>query len=38
MSVYTTLSTGPRRADDPDGPSEYHVVILDNGRSSMLGG
>jgi L-lactate dehydrogenase complex protein LldF len=38
MSVYTTLSTGPRRPDDEDGPSEYHVVILDNGRSSMLGG
>jgi L-lactate dehydrogenase complex protein LldF len=38
MSVYTTFSTGPRRADDPDGPGEYHVVILDNGRSSMLGG
>ncbi|HKC32229.1 MAG TPA: LutB/LldF family L-lactate oxidation iron-sulfur protein, partial [Xanthobacteraceae bacterium] len=38
MSVYTTLSTGPRRPDDPDGPLEYHVVILDNGRSSMLGG
>jgi L-lactate dehydrogenase complex protein LldF len=38
MSVYTTLSTGPRRADDPDGPGEYHVVILDNGRSAMLGG
>ncbi len=37
-SVYTTFSTGPRRPDDPDGPSEYHVVILDNGRSSMLGG
>jgi len=38
MSVYTTLSTGPRRPDDPDGPLEYHVVVLDNGRSSMLGG
>ena len=38
MSVYTTFSTGPRRAGDPDGPEEYHVVILDNGRSSMLGG
>jgi L-lactate dehydrogenase complex protein LldF len=37
-SVYTTFSTGPRRPGDPDGPSEYHVVILDNGRSSMLGG
>jgi len=38
MSVYTTFSTGPRRADDPDGPGEYHVVILDNGRSAMLAG
>ena len=37
-SVYTTLSTGPRRPEDPDGPSAYHVVILDNGRSNMLGG
>jgi L-lactate dehydrogenase complex protein LldF len=37
MSVYATLSTGPRRADDPDGPGEYHVVMLDGGRSSMLG-
>jgi L-lactate dehydrogenase complex protein LldF len=38
MSVYTTLSTGPRRRDDPDGPGEYHVVLLDNGRSTMLAG
>ena len=38
ISVYTTFSTGPRRPDDPDGPCDYHVVILDNGRSSMLGG
>jgi L-lactate dehydrogenase complex protein LldF len=37
MSVYTTISTGPRRPGDPDGPEQYHVVILDNGRTSMLG-
>ncbi len=37
MSVYTTVSTGPRRANDPDGPEEYHVILLDNGRTSMLG-
>lgn len=37
MSVYTTLSTGPKRPDDPDGPEDYHVILLDNGRSSMLG-
>lgn len=38
FSAYTTFSTGPRRAADLDGPSEFHVVLLDNGRSSMLGG
>ncbi|HYF06940.1 MAG TPA: LutB/LldF family L-lactate oxidation iron-sulfur protein [Acetobacteraceae bacterium] len=37
FSVYTTFSTGPRRAADLDGPSEYHVVLLDNGRSNMIG-
>ena len=37
MSVYTTFSTGPRRPGDVDGPEEYHVVLLDNGRSAMLG-
>ncbi len=37
FSVYTTFSTGPRRADDPDGPAEYHVVLYDNGRSAMVG-
>ena len=37
ISTYTTFSTGPRRAADPDGPEAYHVVILDNGRSEMLG-
>jgi L-lactate dehydrogenase complex protein LldF len=37
MSVYTTFSSGPRREGDPDGPEEYHVVLLDNGRTSMLG-
>jgi L-lactate dehydrogenase complex protein LldF len=37
FSVYTTLSTGPRRDADLDGPGRYHVVLLDNGRSGMLG-
>ena len=37
MSVYTTLSTGPRRRAIPTGRDEYHVVLLDNGRSAMLG-
>jgi L-lactate dehydrogenase complex protein LldF len=38
FSSYTTISTGPRRPGDLDGPEEYHVVLLDNGRSEMLGG
>ena len=37
FSAYTTFSTGPRRPEDPDGPEQYHVILLDNGRSQMLG-
>ncbi|HZB93878.1 MAG TPA: LutB/LldF family L-lactate oxidation iron-sulfur protein [Stellaceae bacterium] len=37
FSTYTTVSTGPRRPEDTDGPEEFHVVFLDNGRSAMLG-
>jgi L-lactate dehydrogenase complex protein LldF len=38
FSSYTTLSTGPRRAGDLDGPEQYHIVLLDNGRTTLLGG
>jgi L-lactate dehydrogenase complex protein LldF len=38
FSAYTTFVTGPKRADDPDGPEEFHVVLLDNGRSTLLEG
>jgi L-lactate dehydrogenase complex protein LldF len=38
LTAYTTLITGPRRPDEQDGPDELHVVILDNGRSNLLGG
>ncbi len=37
MTSYNTISTGPRRESDRDGPQEFHVVIVDNGRSEMLG-
>jgi L-lactate dehydrogenase complex protein LldF len=37
FSAYTTFSTGSRREGDLDGPEEYHVVLLDGGRSAMLG-
>ena len=38
ITSYTTFFTGPRRANDPDGPEQFHVVLVDNGRSRMLGG
>ncbi|MBY0523059.1 MAG: iron-sulfur cluster-binding protein [Gemmataceae bacterium] len=37
LSIYTTLITGPRRAGELDGPEEFHLVLLDNGRSKVLG-
>ncbi len=36
VSTYYSVVTGPRRAADPDGPEELHVVVLDNGRSALL--
>ena len=36
MSTYTQFITGPRRSDDEGGPKEFHIVILDNGRSKIL--
>lgn len=36
MSIYTSVITGPARPDDPDGPREVHIIILDNGRSRAL--
>jgi L-lactate dehydrogenase complex protein LldF len=38
VTSYTTLVTGKRRANDADGPSSFHVVLVDNGRSRMLAG
>src|SRR5229473_1735927 len=38
FSSYTTISTGPRRIGDLDRPEQYHVVLVDNGRSAMIGG
>lgn len=38
LSVYTNLVHGPSWPGDPDGPDELHVVVVDNGRSSMLSG
>lgn len=37
LTVYNNLITGPRRVGEPDGPDELHVVLVDNGRSRVLG-
>jgi len=37
MAVYTTFCSGPKRLYDLDGPEEYHVVLLDNGRTELIG-
>lgn len=38
ITAYSTFVNGPRRPDEPDGPDEVHVVVIDNGRSAILGG
>jgi len=37
LSVYTQIINGPRQPGELDGPDELHLVILDNGRSRILG-
>ena len=37
ITSYVSFMTGPKRMDDADGPEEFHVVLLDNGRSAILG-
>jgi L-lactate dehydrogenase complex protein LldF len=36
VTVYNNLLTGPRQPDEPDGPEEMYVVLLDNGRTDLL--
>jgi len=36
VSVYFSMSSGPRRPGHPDGPEEMHVILLDNGRTRVL--
>jgi L-lactate dehydrogenase complex protein LldF len=37
LTTYTTLITGPRGSGEEDGPEELHIIVLDNGRSGLLG-
>lgn len=36
LTSYNTWLTGPRLAGEIDGPEEFHLVIVDNGRSKAL--
>ncbi len=36
ITCYNTLVGGPRAPHENDGPEEFHVVLLDNGRSELL--
>ncbi|BCS89132.1 LutB/LldF family L-lactate oxidation iron-sulfur protein [Pseudodesulfovibrio sediminis] len=36
ISTYVSFLGGPRQPGEPDGPEEFHLVIIDNGRMKML--
>jgi L-lactate dehydrogenase complex protein LldF len=36
LSVYASFLSGPRRPEEVDGPEEFYVVLLDNGRTKLL--
>ena len=36
LTSYVSMVTGPRYAEDEDGPEEFHLVLVDNGRSRLL--
>ncbi len=38
ISNYISVTTGVKGGDDRDGPGHFHVILLDGGRSGLLGG
>ena len=37
ITNYISVTTGPRRDGDGDGPQHFHIILLDGGRSKLLG-
>ncbi|HEY4112550.1 MAG TPA: lactate utilization protein B [Rhizomicrobium sp.] len=37
ISSYVTVMLGPRRTGESDGPENFHVVLVDNGRTRLIG-
>jgi L-lactate dehydrogenase complex protein LldF len=35
MTVYVNMFNGPARAGEPDGPEEFYLVLVDNGRTGI---
>jgi L-lactate dehydrogenase complex protein LldF len=38
ITNYISVTTGPRRDGDSEGPEHFHVILVDAGRSKLLGG
>jgi L-lactate dehydrogenase complex protein LldF len=36
LGTYVTMVTGPSKEGELEGPEEYHLIILDNGRTQIL--
>src|ERR1700761_143972 len=36
LTAYNTILSGPRQANETDGPEEMYVILLDNGRTNLL--
>ncbi len=36
LTVYNSILSGPRQAQETDGPEEMYVILLDNGRTNLL--
>jgi L-lactate dehydrogenase complex protein LldF len=38
LTQYSNIVTGPRRPGEHDGPDEFHLIVMDNGRTRILAG
>jgi L-lactate dehydrogenase complex protein LldF len=36
ITIYTNIFGGPRKPGEKDGPEEFHLVLIDNGRTEIL--
>jgi L-lactate dehydrogenase complex protein LldF len=36
LTVYTSFLSGPKRSGEIDGPDEFYLVLLDNGRTKLI--